>query len=449
MSQFLRQSTASQEVLLGPFLDDTDGKTAEVALTIANTDIKLWVAGAMSEASKNSGGATHVAAGRYYAVLDATDTATVGPGEINVAVAGALPVKLKFVVLHANVYDVLFGSVAPSTLAGVAQTGDSFARIGTNGAGLTAVGDIRLANLDATVGSRSTFSGGAVASVTGSVGSVSGNVDGSVGSVAGNVAGSVAQVNALAAGVVTAASIAADALTAAKFAADVTTELQSGLATASALATLATAVGVIDDLIDTEVAAIKVVTDKLGTAVELDGSVYRFTANALEQTPAGGSTTDWSADERTAIRTILGVPASGTTPAAPGAGALKVIDDLLDTELADIQARLPAALVSGRIDASVGAMADDVLTAEAVADDAEGPTLADFAEAVGDILIETGVTLRQSLAIIGAATAGKASGLDTSTATYYAMGPSGTSTARIVATVDEGNRTATTLTLPT
>jgi len=79
---FLRQSTASQEITLGPFLDDTDGKTAETGLTIANTDIKLWKSGGTTESDKNSGGATHIAGGRYYAVLDATDTNTVGMLEI-------------------------------------------------------------------------------------------------------------------------------------------------------------------------------------------------------------------------------------------------------------------------------------------------------------------------------------------------------------------------------
>lgn len=103
----LRQSTASQEVLLGPFLDDTDGKTAETGLTIANTDIKIWVEGATSEVNKNSGGATHISAGRYYAVLDATDTATLGKLEINVHVSGALPVKLRCIVLPAMIYDSL------------------------------------------------------------------------------------------------------------------------------------------------------------------------------------------------------------------------------------------------------------------------------------------------------------------------------------------------------
>jgi hypothetical protein len=35
-------------------------------------------------------------------------------------------------------------------------------------------------------------------------------------------------------------------------------------------------------------AAVKAVTDKLNTTVELDGLVYRFTINALEQAPSGG-----------------------------------------------------------------------------------------------------------------------------------------------------------------
>jgi hypothetical protein len=71
------------------------------------------------------------------------------------------------------------------------------------------------------------------------------------------------------------------------------------------------------------------------------------------------------------------------------------------------------------------------------------------ADGVDLVVVETGVNLRQAIAVIGAAAAGKGSGLDTATATYYAMGASGTSTARIVATTDaSGNRTATTLTLP-
>ena len=49
------------------------------------------------------------------------------------------------------------------------QTGDSFGRIGAAGAGLTTLGDARIANLDAAVSSRSVYAGGAVASVTAGV----------------------------------------------------------------------------------------------------------------------------------------------------------------------------------------------------------------------------------------------------------------------------------------
>lgn len=66
----------------------------------------------------------------------------------------------------------------------VADTNDIQTQIGTAGAGLTALGDTRIANLDTTVSSRSTFAGGAVASVTGNV---AGNVNGSVNSVVTSV----------------------------------------------------------------------------------------------------------------------------------------------------------------------------------------------------------------------------------------------------------------------
>lgn len=99
-------------------------------------------------------------------------------------------------------------TISVVTTADVAQTGDVYAQVGVAGAGLTALGDTRLANLDAAVSTRSTYAGGAVASVTGAVGSVTGavgsvtgnvggNVVGSVGSVAGNVVGSVGSVTGL------------------------------------------------------------------------------------------------------------------------------------------------------------------------------------------------------------------------------------------------------------
>lgn len=103
----LRQSTASQEIPLGYFLDSTNGDTEETGLTIANTDIKLWKHGATTLANKNSGGATHISSGIYYCVLDATDTNTLGSLIVFVHVAGALSVKVECEVMTTNKFDSL------------------------------------------------------------------------------------------------------------------------------------------------------------------------------------------------------------------------------------------------------------------------------------------------------------------------------------------------------
>lgn len=108
---FLRQSTASQSRIIGPFHDDVDFKTPETGLTIANTDVKLMVNGGAS-ANKNSGGGTHRINGEYSFTFDATDTATVGQLEVSIAVAGALPLWKTFFVIEEAVYDSLFAASA-------------------------------------------------------------------------------------------------------------------------------------------------------------------------------------------------------------------------------------------------------------------------------------------------------------------------------------------------
>ena len=108
---FLKQSTASQEVVIGPFLDEDDGKTAETGLTISNTDIRLSKAGA-NIVAKNSGGGTHDEIGFYQITLDATDTNTVGELLIAVHESGALPVFKYCYVLEEAIYDALFAASA-------------------------------------------------------------------------------------------------------------------------------------------------------------------------------------------------------------------------------------------------------------------------------------------------------------------------------------------------
>jgi hypothetical protein len=129
MSIILRQSTAGQEVPLGPFLDTTDGDSEETGLTIANTDILLWKTGSTTLASKNSGGATHISNGVYYAVLDATDTNTVGSLKIFVHVAGALFCTLTCLVYPTAVYDALIAGTGYLSVNLVAD--QSAATVGT------------------------------------------------------------------------------------------------------------------------------------------------------------------------------------------------------------------------------------------------------------------------------------------------------------------------------
>lgn len=151
-----------------------------------------------------------------------------------------------------------------------------------------------------------------------------------------------------------------------------------------------TSVNAIDDFVDTEVAAIKAVTDKLDTTLELTSDGQIFTAASLQNAPATPAGLDaagvraavglasanldtqladlptnaelatalGSSDD--AVLAVLGTPAGASIAADIGA---------VQSDTNDLQSRLPAALISGRIDATVGAMQANVMTAAAAASD--------------------------------------------------------------------------------
>ena len=108
MTQFLKQSTAAT-VKLGPFVDSTDGVTAETALTISQADIRLSKNGGAFAQTNNATGATHDENGYYGVPLDTTDTNTLGRLRVAVNESGSLPVWQDFMVVNANVYDSLIG----------------------------------------------------------------------------------------------------------------------------------------------------------------------------------------------------------------------------------------------------------------------------------------------------------------------------------------------------
>lgn len=216
MSEFyLRQATASQTRLIGPFVDDTDFKTLETGLTIANTDIKLSSEGG-SAVNKNSGGATHIVNGEYAITLDATDTASVGELKVSVLVSGALVQTKTFRVVEEAIYDAFYAPNAtgllpanvtqwrgtePGALTDTDKLQVSVQHMGTDVLGAGNIADNAFSaehfaanslngkgnwNVDKTGYSLTPTTG-----LGNQTANITGNLSGSVGSVSGNVGGNV------------------------------------------------------------------------------------------------------------------------------------------------------------------------------------------------------------------------------------------------------------------
>jgi len=110
---YLKQSTAD-DVLIGPFVDITDGATSETGET---PTVKLSKNGQALAAKSDVTVPVHDADGYYNCELDATDTNTVGTLVLTVAAsATALPVRHEFQVVEEDVYEFLYASgAAPDT----------------------------------------------------------------------------------------------------------------------------------------------------------------------------------------------------------------------------------------------------------------------------------------------------------------------------------------------
>lgn len=358
------------------------------------------------------------------------------------------------------------GTAATST----AQTGDNFARIGAAGAGLTAIGDTRIANLDAAVTTR-------MATYTQPAGFLAATFPITVASTTNITGGTVTTVtnltNAPTAGDFTAAM--KTSLNAATPAATVSDKTGFKLASDGLAAVTAWTIGITGNITGNLSGSVGSVTGAVGsvtglTAANLDVPVS--TRMATYTQPAGFLAAIFSAtvgDATAANQTTI----YNNVLTRSSHSAAEVWEVATRVLTAGTNIQLPAnglANVTGWTVAITGNITGTVTT---VTNLTNAPTAGDFTAAMktslnaatpavtvsdkagfrlastglDSVVVETGLNARQALSILSSAEGGVLAGAATTTITIAAAGVPATN--RITATVDaDGNRSAVTLTPP-
>jgi hypothetical protein len=162
-----KQSTAAT-LIVGPILDSTGAEYTSAVIG----DLSISKNGGTLTALAGAADLTHIANGQYTLVMTTGNLDTLGRVQITCNKSTYQMPPIGLVVVPAMVFDsmVLGTDRFDTNVTHVADTAQTAQDIG--------------ANVDVAVSTRSTFAGGAVASVAGNVG---GNVVGSVGSVAAGV----------------------------------------------------------------------------------------------------------------------------------------------------------------------------------------------------------------------------------------------------------------------
>lgn len=109
----MRNLKISTAVILtiGPFVDATDGFTAETALSPSANNVALYKAGATAAVDISTRTWTAISNGMYRVTLLTTDVDTAGPMTIHANISGARPVRHDFNVFAVTTYDTLFGGL--------------------------------------------------------------------------------------------------------------------------------------------------------------------------------------------------------------------------------------------------------------------------------------------------------------------------------------------------
>lgn len=313
MSYLLKQSQTARPLLF-LMVDTADHISAKTGLSPTVTISKNGATFASP-----AGAVTELANGWYKVAGNATDTGTLGPLVLHATGSGADPSDIEFEVVAFDPEDVVrLGLTAlPNVAAGAnggLPTGDA--------GGRTTVGAIAANAITATAINADAITAAKIA-------------DGAIDAAT------------FAAGAIDAAAIATDAIGSAALAASAVSKIQTSV-TAGAVASVTGAVGSVTGNVGGNV------TGSVGSVVGAVGSV-----TAAVTITAASVQAIWDA-----------LTSALTTVGSVG----KRISDNLDLVLST---HLPAALVSGRIDASVGAIAANAITATSI--NAAAITAAKFA----------------------------------------------------------------------
>jgi len=101
------KATVAATIVLGPFLDATDGVTPETGLSIAQADVRLSKnAGAFAQ-KNDATSCTHMENGYYSCPLNTTDTNAAGILSVAVNKAGAIPWRGDYGVLAGTPYNAI------------------------------------------------------------------------------------------------------------------------------------------------------------------------------------------------------------------------------------------------------------------------------------------------------------------------------------------------------
>lgn len=98
------QANTAVDLMVGPFVDEDNGKTAETSLTITQAEVRLSKNGANMAQKNEATSLTHDELGNYVCKLNTTDTNAEGILTLMIHESGALPIKMDYTVLSQAAY---------------------------------------------------------------------------------------------------------------------------------------------------------------------------------------------------------------------------------------------------------------------------------------------------------------------------------------------------------